>query len=153
VLLKIEPEKPEGTGLRSARPASATWRQEPQGFASGGRRILEHLKEHLGKDTPLGRDQRQGRISEYKDKRLATVRTIGKGEAGDRARLSVASVNGRSRCCAACCAWLATSGKSSPRPADEARTVSRPDALAQARGAVRLLNACRQSKNTTCEPR
>jgi integrase len=112
------------------------------------RRILEHLKEHLGKDTPLT-EITAGRISEYKDKRLATVRTIGKGEAAIERRLSVASVN-RPLALLRCLLRLARDEWEVITKAPRMKLDREPHRMRwlKPEEAVRLLNACRQSKNT-----
>jgi hypothetical protein len=66
-LLQVEPEKPKAAGLTlhqaSERYLAAKSRKDS---LPEDRRILGHLKEHFGKDTPLA-EITAGRISEYKD--------------------------------------------------------------------------------------
>ena len=56
------------------------------------KRQLEALKTEFGPDTPLG-DITASRISQYKDKRLSLVRTIGEGANAVERRLTNAAVN------------------------------------------------------------
>src|SRR5215831_373760 len=76
-LLKMEPEKQKGPGIRLEqaveRYLSAKSRKRS---VSEDRRILGHLKDYFGKDTLLA-DITASRISEYKSRRLSTVRKIG----------------------------------------------------------------------------
>lgn len=56
------------------------------------KRIIKHLKSEFGEDAPLA-EITAGRISEYKARRLAAVRRIGKGETTTERRLTAAAVN------------------------------------------------------------
>jgi len=112
-------------------------------------RMLEHLKDHFGKDTALA-EITAGRISQYKTRRLAAVRTIGKGEKAIERRLSIASVNRplallRHLLRLAHEEWgvLAAAPKRLKLDREPRRLRwLRPEE------AVRLLEACRQSKNS-----
>ena len=92
-LLQIEPEKPKS--------ASITFEQAVERYlaaksrkrsVSEDRRILGHLKDYFGKDTPLA-EMTASRISEYKGRRLSTVRKIGEGETATERPLAGATVN------------------------------------------------------------
>jgi len=92
-LLKIEPERPKSSritfGQAVERYLAAKSRKRS---ASEDRRILGHLKDYFGKDTPLA-EITASRISEYKGRRLATVRKIGEGETVFERPLAGATVN------------------------------------------------------------
>ena len=59
---------------------------------SEDRRILGHLKDYFGKDTPLA-EITASRISEYKGHRLSAMRKIGNGETAIERPLTGATVN------------------------------------------------------------
>jgi integrase len=59
---------------------------------SEDRRILGHLKDYFGKDTPLT-EITASRISEYKGHRLSTARKIGEGECAVERPVAAATVN------------------------------------------------------------
>ena len=92
-LLQIEPEKPKGSGITLAQAA------ERYLASKGRKRTIEAdrsqlgmLKDEFGGETPLA-EITASRISEYKAKRLAVVRKIGKGEAAIERRLTAAAIN------------------------------------------------------------
>src|SRR5215831_6256059 len=76
-LLKIEPEKPKGSGMSLEhaveRYLAAKARKRS---VSEDSRILGHLKGYFGKDTLLA-EISASRISEYKGHRLSSMRKIG----------------------------------------------------------------------------
>ncbi len=92
-LLQIEPPKSKGTGftLNQAveRYLAAKSRKRS---VSEDRRILGHLKDYFGNETPLA-EITASRISEYEGHRLSTVRKIGEGETAIARPLSGATVN------------------------------------------------------------
>src|SRR5438309_632438 len=79
-LLKIERPRAKGDGITFgeavARYLEAKARKRS---LAEDARILGHLKEHFGEDTPLA-DVTASRIAEYKGARLSAVRKIGEGE-------------------------------------------------------------------------
>ena len=92
-LLKVEPEKPKGPGITLAQAVErylATKGRERT--IDADRRQLELLKAEFGAEAPLA-EITAGRMSEYKAKRLAAARRIGKGETAVERRLSAAAVN------------------------------------------------------------
>jgi integrase len=92
-LLQIEPEKPKGACITLdqavERYLAAKSRQRS---VSEDRRILGHLKDYFGKDTPLA-EITASRISAYKGHRLSTARKIGEGEAAIQRPLAGATIN------------------------------------------------------------
>ena len=92
-LLKIEPVEPKGTGitLKEAVERYLVAKARKRTLAED-KRQLEALKTEFGPDTPLG-DITASRISQYKDKRLSLVRTIGEGANAVERRLTNAAVN------------------------------------------------------------
>jgi integrase len=92
-LLKIEPEKPKGTGITLAQGADRYLASKARKRTiEADRRQLDLLKAEFGAETPLA-EITASRISEYKAKRLASVRKVGEGEAAVERRLSAAAVN------------------------------------------------------------
>jgi integrase len=92
-LLKIDPDKPRGPRITLEQAVERYLAAKSRKRSvSEDRRILGHLKSYFGKDTPLA-EITASRISEYKAKRLAAVRKIGKGEAAIERRLTAAAVN------------------------------------------------------------
>ena len=92
-LLKIEPAKTKGTGitLKGAVERYLVAKARKLTLAED-KRQLEALKTEFGPDTPVG-DITANRISQYKDKRLSLVRTIGEGANAVERRLTNAAVN------------------------------------------------------------
>ena len=92
-LLKIEPAKTKGTGitLKGAVERYLVAKARKRTLAED-KRQLEALKTEFGPDTPVG-DITASRISQYKDKRLSLVRTIGEGANAVERRLTNAAVN------------------------------------------------------------
>jgi len=92
-LLQIEPEKAKGDGITLdqavERYLAAKARKRS---VSEDRRILGHLNDYFGKDTPLA-EITASRISEYKGHRLSTTRKIGEGEAAVERPVAGATVN------------------------------------------------------------
>ena len=92
-LLKLEPEKPKGAGITLAQAADRYLATKARKrTVEADRRQLELLKAEFGGETPLA-EITASRISEYKAKRLAAVRKIGKAEAAVERRLTAAAVN------------------------------------------------------------
>jgi integrase len=92
-LLQIEPQKPKGSGLTLAQAADRYLASKARKRTiEEDRRQLELLKLEFGTETPLA-EITASRISEYKAKRLAAVRKIGRGEAAVDRRLTAAAVN------------------------------------------------------------
>jgi integrase len=92
-LLKIEPEKPKGPGITLAQAADRYLATKARKrTVEADRRQLDLLKAEFSAETPLA-EITASRISEYKAKRLAAVRKIGKGEASVERRLTAAAVN------------------------------------------------------------
>jgi len=80
-LLEIEPAKPKGPGITLAQAADRYLASKARKRTiEADRRQLDLLKAEFGAETPLA-EITASRISEYKAKRLAAVRKIGKGEA------------------------------------------------------------------------
>src|SRR5215831_10584566 len=92
-LLEIEPEqqKSPGIALEQAveRYLAAKSRKRS---VSEDRRILGHLTNYFGEDTPLA-EITSSRISEYKGHRLSTTRKIGEGETAIERPIAGATVN------------------------------------------------------------
>ena len=81
-VLQIEPEKPKGPGITLAQAADRYLATKARKrTVEADRRQLDLLKAEFGAEAPLA-EITASRISEYKAKRLAAVRTIGEGEAG-----------------------------------------------------------------------
>jgi integrase len=79
-LLKIKPEKPKGPGITLAQAAERYLASKARKrTVDADRRQLDLLKAEFGGETPLG-EITASRISEYKSKRLATMRRIDEGE-------------------------------------------------------------------------
>jgi integrase len=92
-LLRIEPEKPKGAGITLVRAADRYLAAKSRKRSvSEDRRILGHLKDYFGKDTPLA-EITASRISEYKGHRLSTARKIGEGESAVERPIAGATVN------------------------------------------------------------
>jgi len=92
-LLGVEEPKPKTAGLTFGEAAARYLATKSRKRSlSGDRRIIEHLKSELGADTPLA-EITPSRISEYKAKRLSSVRRIGKGDGAIERPLSAAGVN------------------------------------------------------------
>jgi len=92
-LLQAEPEKPKGLGITLAQAADRYLASKARKRTiEADRRQLDLLKAEFGGETPLT-EITAGRISEYKAKRLASVRKVGEGEAAVERRLSAAAVN------------------------------------------------------------
>jgi integrase len=92
-LLQVEPEKPKGLGITLAQAADRYLASKARKRTiEADRRQLDLLKAEFGGKTPLT-EITASRISEYKAKRLAIVRTIGKGEGVVERRLTAAAVN------------------------------------------------------------
>jgi integrase len=92
-LLAIEAAKPKGPGITLAQAADRYLASKARKRTiEADRRQLDLLKAEFGAETPLA-EITASRISEYKAKRLAAVRTTGKGEAGVERRLTAAAVN------------------------------------------------------------
>jgi integrase len=92
-LLQVEPEKPKGPGITLAQAADRYLASKARKRTiEADRRQLDLLKAEFGGKTPLT-EITASRISAYKAKRLATVRTIGKGEGVVERRLTAAAVN------------------------------------------------------------
>src|SRR2546428_1470494 len=92
-VLQIEPEKPKGPGITLAQAADRYLATKARKrTVEADRRQLDLLKAEFGAETPLA-EITASRISEYKTKRLAAVRTIGEGEAAVERRLTAAAVN------------------------------------------------------------
>jgi len=66
--------------------------ESPEAHLAADKRQFEHLKVAFGAGTPLA-EITAGRISEYKAKRLASVRKVGEGDSAAEHRLSAAAVN------------------------------------------------------------
>lgn len=80
-LLQIEPEKPKGAGITLAQAAERYAASKARKRTiEADRRQLDLLKAEFGGETPLA-EITASRISEYKTKRLASVRKIDEGEA------------------------------------------------------------------------
>jgi integrase len=92
-LLQVEPEKPKGPGITLdqavERYLAAKSRKRS---VSEDRRILGHLKDYFGKDTPLS-EITASSISEYKGRRLLSARKIGEGESAVERPIAGATVN------------------------------------------------------------
>jgi hypothetical protein len=92
-LLKIEPEKPKSAGITLVQAAERYLATKThKRTIEADRRQLDLLKAEFGSETPLT-EITASRISEYKAKRLASVRKIGEGEAAVERRLTAAAVN------------------------------------------------------------
>ena len=92
-LLQIEPEKPKGAGITLDQAAERYLAAKSRKRSvSEDRRILGHLKDYFGKDTPLA-EITASRISEYKGHRLSAMRKIGNGETATERPLTGATVN------------------------------------------------------------
>jgi len=92
-VLQIEPEKPKGPGITLAQAADRYLATKARKrTVEADRRQLDLLKAEFGAEAPLA-EITASRISEYKTKRLAAVRTIGEGEAAVERRLTAAAVN------------------------------------------------------------
>jgi integrase len=92
-LLQLEPENPKAPGITLAQAAERYLTTKARKrTVEADRRQLELLKAEFGDETSLTAIT-ASRISEYKAKRLAAVRKIGKGEAGVERRLTAAAVN------------------------------------------------------------
>jgi integrase len=93
-LLQIEPEKPKGPPTITLAEAVERYlaSKARKRTVQADRRQLDLLKAEFGGDAPLA-DITASRISEYKAKRLASVRKIGEGEAAVERRLTAAAVN------------------------------------------------------------
>jgi integrase len=92
-LLKIEPEKPKGAGITLDQAVDRYLAAKSRKRSlSEDRRILGHLKDYFGKDTPLA-EITASRISEYKGHRLSTARKIGDGESAIERPIAGATVN------------------------------------------------------------
>jgi integrase len=92
-LLEIEPAKPKGPNITLAQAADRYLASKARKRTiEADRRQLDLLKAEFGAETPLT-GITASRISEYKAKRLATVRKIRKGEPGVERRLTAAAVN------------------------------------------------------------
>jgi integrase len=92
-LLQIEPQKPKRPGLTLAQAADRYLASKARKRTiEADRRQLELLKVEFGAETPLA-DITASRISDYKAKRLAAVRKIGRGEAAFDRRLTASAVN------------------------------------------------------------
>ena len=76
MLLKIEPEKPKGTGITLGQACERYLAAKSRKRSlANDIRIVKHLKAELGGNTPLA-EITAARISEYRSKRLAAVRKI-----------------------------------------------------------------------------
>src|SRR5215471_9405378 len=92
-LLGIEEPKPRTGGITFGQAAERYLAAKSRKRSLiGDRRIIEHLKSEFGAETPLA-EITPSRISEYKAKRLGSVRKIGKGESAIERPLSPAAVN------------------------------------------------------------
>jgi integrase len=92
-LLRLEPENPKGAGITLTQAADRYLASKARRRTiEADRRQLDLLKAEFGGKTPLT-EITASRISAYKAKRLATVRTIGKGEGVVERRLTAAAVN------------------------------------------------------------
>src|SRR5215470_13501631 len=79
-LLQIKPETPKRAGITLAQAVERYLAAKSRKRSvSEDRRILRHLKDYFGKDTLLA-EITASRISEYKGRRLSTVRKIAQGE-------------------------------------------------------------------------
>jgi len=92
-LLQIEPEKPKAGGITfgQAKERYLAVKARKRSLDED-RRQLDQLEEVFGKDTLLT-EITASRISEYKAKRLSTVRKIGEGNRTVERRLTAAAVN------------------------------------------------------------
>lgn len=94
--LKLDEPKPTKAGGMTLAEASERYlgtrtnRGNPR--SRDEKRVVEHLKTAFGAGTPLA-EITAARISEYKTKRLTTVRKIGEGENQTDRRLTAAAVN------------------------------------------------------------
>jgi integrase len=92
-LLEVKAAAPAGTGVTFGeavnRYLAAKARKRT---VAADKRQFEHLKVAFGAGTPLA-EITAGRISEYKAKRLASVRKVGEGDSAAEHRLSAAAVN------------------------------------------------------------
>src|SRR5262249_46220224 len=148
-LLKIEPEKPNGAGITLDQAVERYLAAKARKRSiSEDKRILGHLKDHFGKDTQLA-EITASRISEYKGRRLLTSRTVGEGETGVRRPLAGATVN---RALALLRHLLRLAHEewelldAVPRIRMEREAEGRLRWLTP-EDAVRLLDACRESRN------
>jgi integrase len=92
-LLQIEPQKPKGPGLTLTQAADRYLASKARKRTiEEDRRQLELLKLEFGAEIPLA-EITASRISDYKARRLAAVRKIGRGEAAVDRRLTAAAVN------------------------------------------------------------
>jgi integrase len=92
-LLKIEPEKPKGPGITLDQAVDRYLAAKSRKRSvSEDKRILGHLKDYFGKDTPLA-EITAGRISEYKGHRLSSTRNIGEGASAVERPIAGATVN------------------------------------------------------------
>ena len=92
-LLKIEPEKSKGGGITLEQAVERYLAAKARKRSvSEDKRILGHLNDYFGKETPLA-EITASRISEYKGQRLLTCRTVGEGETAIRRPLAGATVN------------------------------------------------------------
>jgi len=93
MLLKIEPEKPKGTGITLGQACERYLAAKSRKRSlANDIRIVRHLKAELGENTPLA-EITAARISEYRSKRLAAVRKIGTGDTATERRLTAAAIN------------------------------------------------------------
>jgi len=92
-LLQIKPETPKRAGITLAQAVERYLAAKSRKRSvSEDRRILRHLKDYFGKDTLLA-EITASRISEYKGRRLSTVRKIAQGETATDRPLAGATVN------------------------------------------------------------
>jgi integrase len=148
-LLQIEPEKPRGAGITLDRAVERYLAAKSRKRSvSEDKRILGHLKNYFGKDTPLA-EITASRISEYKGHRLSTARKIGDGEAAIERPLARATVN-RALALLRHLLRLAHDEWEVLDAVPRIRMEREPEGRLRwltTEEAIRLLEACRQSKN------
>ena len=148
-LLHLEPTRPRAGGITLVQAADRYLAAKARKRSlQEDRRQLDHLKSEFGPNTPIS-EISAGRISEYKSKRLAAVRTIGAGDCATERRLSAATVN-RPLALLRCLLRLAHDEWGELDAVPKIRTEKEPQGrlrwLVQEE-AARLLEACRKSRN------
>ena len=150
VRLKIEQQpKAKERGLTLARAAERYVEAKARKRSLGDDiRILKHLEEFFGADTPLS-EITASRIAEYKGRRLNTVRKTGQGGAATERPLAAGTVNRtlallRHLLRLACEEWEVMQSIPKIRLEKEPQGCLRWITSEEAR---RLLDACRESRN------
>ena len=150
VLLKTEQQpKAKARGLTLAMAAARYVETKARKRSLGDDiRILKHLEESFGADTPLS-EITASRIAEYKGKRLSTVRKTGQGGAATERPLAAGTVNRtlallRHLLRLACEEWEVLQSVPKIRLEKEPQGRLRWITSEEAR---RLLDACRESRN------